>query len=1488
MKLTGTRRKVSVRTVLAAVLCGCLTAGAGDVSAFAAQEAGSAAAVLDGSKAADALTEWGEKPDEQIVFGAYALSGTEFCRRTGTDVTMKVYAWSTRDELDYYWYDPNGYEMQEEGDTLTITDLSDKEGESGFGTYRCVISDGVDEKQIEFEVFLETTLSVEYGSEAEKECYVGEPVNLSISARDFGEPEKPVSYQWYLNRKYLDGETDSVLSVPHSGKEGETVFYRCEVTDGVSAVSKEFKVLTKKNNFSAELVAPGRLKPNGSTYYYPARQEVVWDVKLVNYNPYAEYKYTWYRKRKINQGAPWPVSSASGSQVTILENGHDVLEYSCRITDGTNSYTLINYVYPAFKDVDTDMSSTRYAKPGKPIFFDLDIKVTEGIDLSDVTFQWYKKNTGYGDDELLAGETKMVLKFSEVREDDYGDYYCRVSWGDGESRDIHCSLERYKYSIRQSAIGGFYGNDITYTVGSDLMNEIGLDGNVSFQWYEKLYNGDEEGTPIAGATERTLIKTFEQENRDCVYYCKVTEEDGQIYESFESNDITLLTSDEMFVIKGQDTVFFNRAYGTSTLLDPGIEAGSSVGERLRIAWYRQVDRDFDGTDTNDWVSLDSKERTYELNLDELDKNEELYCAVVNRDTSTFSTEFFIRPEETLASGALTQLDASGVIRAETGRSVKLAVEAYSIMPQKVTYRWKKSVVTADGEVEVTDLRGSGPTCSITGIDDTKYGVYICEITDGNEIHSYEFPVVAYDFENRSKEGPVSVYPGQKNVSLNADVTYGNKSVPVTYRWMRAVCNEDGEMEELPIGGATTETLTFDVVMPDDLGSYVCIVSAGDKTLRLSYELNGTDRFSINGKPGQESYVFYAGYGDRVRLTAAADIPAGEAVSYQWMKKGKAEDTGYYPVSGASSAEYSLPVNTPDDFGSYLCRITVNRVVYDLYVEIMDSDSGLLTANAEHAYSNVKNVGVIVGQTAKLRAVACCRGHELQYQWEKADSSFQKYEAITGASMPECSVLIRTEDQLGVYRCAVTCKADDETKYVYYHLIAMETDPEEPDKPEKPDDSNKPGKPTDPENPDDPNKPGEPDDPNKPGEPTDPEEPDKPEKPDDPNKPGKPTDPEEPDKPGEPDDPQNPDDPNKPGEPDDPNKPGKPTEPEKPDDSNKPGNPGSDSNPSVSVTAIRLNKTELVLKRGGQETLLPLIEPENASGHSVKWFSSDSKVVEVVNGIVTAKENGTAVITASVSDGQFAAQCSVRVITPAEKIYLLPVQNMTEGTNNKLVATLLPADTTEAVKWKSSNPKTARVDEKGNVSAIAVGTAKITAATESGKKAVCTVTVVKKAVKAVRVKLSRRKISLTSGQIIQLKTAVSPGKSTERIKWSSSDKKVVTIDRNGVLTAKKPGKAKITVKTDSGKKDTCTVTVKQRALSVSLNKTSASVKVGKTIRLKAVMNPGNSSDQLKWTSSNKRVATVSRSGVVKGIKKGSATITVKTENGKTAKCKIIVK
>ena len=156
-------------------------------------------------------------------------------------------------------------------------------------------------------------------------------------------------------------------------------------------------------------------------------------------------------------------------------------------------------------------------------------------------------------------------------------------------------------------------------------------------------------------------------------------------------------------------------------------------------------------------------------------------------------------------------------------------------------------------------------------------------------------------------------------------------------------------------------------------------------------------------------------------------------------------------------------------------------------------------------------------------------------------------------------------------------------------------------------------------------------------------------------------------------------------------------------------------------------------------------------------------------------------------------------------------------------------------------------------------------------------------------LSKSKATLVIGKSLTLKPTNDLVSSAEKFTWTSSDKKIATVSSTGVVKALKKGTVTITCKRADGKKATCRITVDPpKPTKVTLDRTgTVTLKQGKTLKLNAKLAPTKAESKLTWTSSNKKIATVTSKGAVKGIKKGTVTVTVKTENGLTAKVKIKV-
>ncbi|MDF2803640.1 MAG: Ig domain protein group 2 domain protein [Anaerocolumna sp.] len=166
-----------------------------------------------------------------------------------------------------------------------------------------------------------------------------------------------------------------------------------------------------------------------------------------------------------------------------------------------------------------------------------------------------------------------------------------------------------------------------------------------------------------------------------------------------------------------------------------------------------------------------------------------------------------------------------------------------------------------------------------------------------------------------------------------------------------------------------------------------------------------------------------------------------------------------------------------------------------------------------------------------------------------------------------------------------------------------------------------------------------------------------------------------------------------------------------------------------------------------------------------------------------------------------------------------------------------------------------------------------------------------------VTLDKKTASVKVGQKVQLTATVSPADADNKeITWSTSDVAVATVDEVGKVTAIKAGTATITVTTADGSKTAiCVVTVEAAQVpptaveSVTLDKKTASVKVGQKVQLTATVSPDNATNkEITWSTSNAAIATVDQTGKVATIKAGTATITVRTtDGGKTATCVVTV-
>jgi uncharacterized protein YjdB len=333
--------------------------------------------------------------------------------------------------------------------------------------------------------------------------------------------------------------------------------------------------------------------------------------------------------------------------------------------------------------------------------------------------------------------------------------------------------------------------------------------------------------------------------------------------------------------------------------------------------------------------------------------------------------------------------------------------------------------------------------------------------------------------------------------------------------------------------------------------------------------------------------------------------------------------------------------------------------------------------------------------------------------------------------------------------------------------------------------------------------------------------------------------------------------------------------------------------AVPVASVSLIKTLLTLSHGDSETLVAIVQPENATNKNVSWSSSNPSIAAVSQGgIVTGVAPGSAAITVTTQDGGKTAVCAVTVIAvPVVGVSLDRTSLvLSHGDSEVLAATVQPENATNKnVSWSSSNAGAASVNG-GLVTAVSPGGAVITVTTQDGgRTATCAVQV--NAVPVTGVSLNKTSIALAHGDSETLVATVLPGNATDKsVSWSSSNAGVASVD-GGLVTAVSPGGATITVTTqDGGWAATCAVQVNAVPVTgVTLNKTSLTLAIPSGETLIATVLPSNATDKsVSWSSSNPNIAPVSSVGHVTGVAEGSAVITVTThDGGKTATCAVQV-
>ena len=328
---------------------------------------------------------------------------------------------------------------------------------------------------------------------------------------------------------------------------------------------------------------------------------------------------------------------------------------------------------------------------------------------------------------------------------------------------------------------------------------------------------------------------------------------------------------------------------------------------------------------------------------------------------------------------------------------------------------------------------------------------------------------------------------------------------------------------------------------------------------------------------------------------------------------------------------------------------------------------------------------------------------------------------------------------------------------------------------------------------------------------------------------------------------------------------------------------------IKISSIKLSETKHVFN-SYNESYKPKLEvnPSNATNKEIIWKSSDNYVARVSSdGTVRSQKNGKCKIIGYLMDGSNVTvsydaivDIKAKSIEFSNSSYKITDTAQTPSFTPKI----LPENTANKnVTWKSSDTSIATVSSGGVIKAVSNGTCKIIATTKDGTNLSASMDVIVD-IKAKSVVLDKTSLKITSkNSINKLVATVTPSQANQKVAWSSSNGNIAKVDSKGRVTPVSNGTCKIIATTTDGTNITasCDVTVDVKFVTgISFDFNSYTItNANQTPVFNPNITPSDAENKnVRWSSSNTKVATVSSSGVIKAAGNGTCKITATTTDG----------
>ena len=321
---------------------------------------------------------------------------------------------------------------------------------------------------------------------------------------------------------------------------------------------------------------------------------------------------------------------------------------------------------------------------------------------------------------------------------------------------------------------------------------------------------------------------------------------------------------------------------------------------------------------------------------------------------------------------------------------------------------------------------------------------------------------------------------------------------------------------------------------------------------------------------------------------------------------------------------------------------------------------------------------------------------------------------------------------------------------------------------------------------------------------------------------------------------------------------------------------------------------IMLPAGKSVQLSASCTPDDANNRRVAYASSDVGIAKVsAEGSLRGVEAGECILTvSSVQNPEITEEFRVVVVQPVKKITIeAPSKTVFAGESMELDAVCSPDNATiRKVTWTSKRPGIATVDANGVVTGVSKGQAIIEAMATDGTKVVGSFTVTVQQ-EVTSITLKQDAVNVAVKRQVQVNASAQPAEANNRqVTWETSDPSIATV-KSGTITGISPGSCYVTARSVSNPSVTASlmVTVYQPATKISFTtQNGISFHKGTSRQLDWVIEPSNATNKAVTFKSNApKIATVDEYGVVTGIKRGSATITVTTADGSNKSANIKV-